>query len=96
MRRHHLPLSKLIESYRPYPQILTSHKVHERKDLQAVPSIQTKIRQFEENLGSKGRILIRYSGTEPVVRIMIEGPDHAVIKKMAEELGSCIETSLAL
>lgn len=96
MQHNHLPLSKLVSFYRPYPQILTNHKVHERKDLQGIPQIQDMVHEFKEKLGAKGRILIRYSGTEPLLRIMIEGPDPAIIRDMSEKLGSCVKSSLSL
>jgi phosphoglucosamine mutase len=88
-------LSELVSRYRPLPQVLTSVKVPSRKDLAQFPDVQKMMKTFEGELGSDGRILIRYSGTEPVVRIMIEGREDAVIRKMAGDLSTCIQKNLA-
>lgn len=89
------PLSELVARYKPLPQVLSSVKVAERKDLGLFPDVQKMIAEFENRLGSKGRLLVRYSGTEPVVRIMVEGHEDAVIRKMANDLSNCIQKNLA-
>lgn len=88
-------LSKIVSKYEAYPQVLKNIKVRERKDLELFPDLQTMIRSFEKSLGTQGRLLIRYSGTEPVVRIMAEGKEELIIKKMVQDLCSCIERNLA-
>ncbi len=88
-------LSEVVSKYEAYPQILKSIKVRERRDLALFPDLQAMIRSFEESLGTQGRLLIRYSGTEPVVRIMAEGKEELTIKKMVQDLCSCIERNLA-
>lgn len=88
------PLSELVARYRPLPQVLTSVKVSERKDLTQVPAIQKMMKDIEGRLGKQGRLLVRYSGTEPLVRIMIEGQEDALIRKMAGDLSVCIQTNL--
>ncbi len=87
-------LSELVAAYSPYPQILKSLRVKERRDLSLIPDVQAMIEQFEKTLGHQGRILIRYSGTEPVLRIMIEGQQETQIKKMVGDLTICIEKNL--
>lgn len=88
-------LSEITSRYRPFPQILKNIKVRERKDLSLVPGLQKMVQDFEGNLGESGRVFIRYSGTEPLVRIMIEGKEDRLIQKMASDLSSCIEKNLA-
>ncbi len=87
-------LSKLVAGYKAFPQILTGVKVKERRDLQEVSIVQKMIRTFEETLGEEGRVLVRYSGTEPLVRVMIEGKNDQMIQKMALDLSQCIQENL--
>lgn len=94
MKERGVCLSELVSHYVPYPQILTSVRVQERKDLSLFPRLQGMIRDFEKALGREGRLLVRYSGTEPVVRIMIEGRNQAQIQKMAGELTNFIEKNI--
>ncbi len=94
MKRREKPLSEIVSSYHPYPQILTNVQVRERRDLSLFPEVQGMIRKIEENLGNHGRVFIRYSGTEPVVRIMIEGREPIALRKMADDLSSCIQKNL--
>lgn len=89
-----LPLSLLTSRYRAYPQILTSVKVREKKEFSHFPQLEKMISDFEKSLGKEGRLLVRYSGTEPVVRIMIEGREASQIQKMASDLKTCIEQNL--
>lgn len=94
MRNQDKKLSEIVSRYRPFPQILTNVKVGERKDLSHVAEVQKMIQSFEADLGGKGRVLVRYSGTEPLVRIMIEGEEPGLIKKMAKELSTCLQKNL--
>ncbi len=89
------PLSDIVSRYRAYPQVLTSVRVKDRKDLKKVPEVEKMIRDFESDLGEDGRILVRYSGTEPLIRIMVEGKQDQLIQKMADDLTSCIEKNLS-
>jgi phosphoglucosamine mutase len=88
-------ISELVKDYHPLPQVLTNVRVRERKDLKNFPDVQKLMDRIEGQLGHEGRILVRYSGTEPLVRIMIEGEKEAEIRQLAGELSSCIEKALA-
>ncbi|HSA58093.1 MAG TPA: phosphoglucosamine mutase [bacterium] len=88
-------LSELVARYHPLPQVLTSVKVPKRQDLDLFPDVQKLMKRIEHDLGAKGRLLVRYSGTEPLIRIMIEGHEDAAIRKMAGELTSCIQKNLS-
>ena len=76
------------------PQVLLNVRVAERRDLAEIPEVQKEIAAAEEKLGDTGRVLIRYSGTEPLLRIMLEGQDKYEITEMAHELGTTIEKHL--
>jgi phosphoglucosamine mutase len=79
-----------------YPQILINVKVREKKDLKDVPPVFQAIRAAEKRLGGRGRVLIRYSGTEPKLRVMCEGEDLAEVEAVAQEIADLIETHLGL
>ena len=65
-------LAQLIEPVEIYPQLLINVRVHDKKTAQEDPDVQAAVKEVEKLLGDKGRILVRESGTEPVVRVMVE------------------------
>jgi len=88
-------LSELASALVTYPQILLNVRVRERADYMKVPAIADCIRQVEGQVNGQGRVLIRYSGTEPLLRIMIEGKDDTQIKGWAEEIAASVRAHLA-
>jgi len=86
MIKHDQPVSKLAEIMESFPQVLKNVRTSKRLDLEALSEFQKTCRQMEEKLGNEGRILVRLSGTEPLVRVMLEGKDHGQIDQMADEL----------
>ena len=76
------------------PQVLVNVRVEQRKALEEVPAVAKVIAGIEEQLGDSGRVLVRYSGTEPLLRVMIEGQDKYQITAMAQEIATAIETHL--
>ncbi len=68
------------------PQVLLNVGVKEKKDMSSLPRLRAKIAAVEKELGARGRILVRYSGTEPLARIMLEGENEERIRRMAEEI----------
>ncbi|MBI5454399.1 MAG: phosphoglucosamine mutase, partial [Deltaproteobacteria bacterium] len=79
---------------RIYPQILLNVKVREKKDLSALPSVVNAIKAVEERLKNRGRAFIRYSGTEPLARITIEGERKDEITTMANELAEVLKKEI--
>ena len=94
MQRRGKRLSELASVLERVPQVLVNVRVQARRDLNEIPDIAGAIRRIEAGLGSEGRVLVRYSGTEPLVRVMIEGPDDAEIRRCAEELADVIKAKL--
>jgi phosphoglucosamine mutase len=88
------PLSELLAPFRRYPQILLNVKVARKVDFKNLPAVAAKARAVEERLGEDGRLVLRYSGTEPLARIMIEGPEQEMIDALAEELAVAIRGEL--
>jgi phosphoglucosamine mutase len=94
MKQSNKPLSDLTTCMKIYPQILVNVKVKERKDLDSIPEIAKEMEAIEKKLDGTGRLLVRYSGTELKVRVMIEGEDQKEIKALADDLAGVIKKKL--
>jgi phosphoglucosamine mutase len=79
---------------RKFPQVLVNVPVMRKPPLDSVAGLSERIRALQAELAGGGRILVRYSGTEPLARVMIEGPDEARIQAMADELAGTLGTEL--
>jgi phosphoglucosamine mutase len=79
-------LADLADDLVTYPQVLLNVRVRERVDLQSVPAVAKAIERIESRVAGHGRLLIRYSGTEPLLRVMLEGRDHHEIRAWAQEI----------
>ena len=86
MRREEKTISELAEIMIPLPQVLSNTRVREKVDIYSIGEIAAKIKDVENKLGHDGRVLIRYSGTEPLLRVMIEGQDTYEITSWANEI----------
>jgi phosphoglucosamine mutase len=78
-----------------YPQVLVNVRVREKADYMKVPAIADTMRRVEAGLAGNGRLLVRYSGTEPLLRIMLEGKDDAEIKAWANQIAGVVKEHLA-
>ncbi len=76
------------------PQVLVNVRVKKRTELSDIPGASEIIKKVEESLGDEGRVLIRYSGTEPLLRIMLEGTDQGQIETMADEIAATIRNEI--
>jgi phosphoglucosamine mutase len=94
LRRKDLDLAAWAATVRPCPQILVNVPVRQKPPLDAHPSIGAAIREEERRLSGGGRLLVRYSGTEPKVRIMVEGEPRAAIEEAAARLKHVIEQAI--
>jgi phosphoglucosamine mutase len=89
------PLADLGAELTNYPQVLLNVRVRQRVDLKTVPPVDEAIRRVEDRVAGQGRVLIRYSGTEPLLRVMIEGRDQNEIGEWAQEIVDVVKTNLA-
>jgi len=89
-------LEELTDGFRRYPQILKNIRVSEKKPFDELPEVQTVAKEVESELKGQGRLLLRYSGTEPLARVMIEGEDQEVIEQLADRLIAAIQHSIGL
>jgi phosphoglucosamine mutase len=87
-------LHELAKGFRVFPQILVNVQVKVKRPFADVPAIQKTAHDIETVLGSEGRLLLRYSGTEPLARVMIEGKHQGEIERYASELAGVIEETL--
>lgn len=88
---------RLAEAVRPvesYPQVLINVRLEQRADVMARPRVQQAVREAEAQLGAQGRILLRLSGTEPLVRVMVEGADPDRVQILAEQLAALVRDEL--
>lgn len=87
-------LSQVADCMEVFPQVLLNVRVRQKKDLHQVPEVLRLQQDIEKTLGEKGRLLLRYSGTEPLLRIMLEGEDQGQIEKFAQDLKAETEKAL--
>jgi phosphoglucosamine mutase len=94
MKRTQKPLSELAQVMTAVPQVLINVKVSHKPSLDTVPDLEEAIRAGERRLNGSGRVLVRYSGTEPLLRIMVEGERDALIHEVADYLAQVVRTHL--
>ena len=94
MAKKEKSLADLASIMTPFPQVLFNLRVKEKKELSQIPEIHRKIKTIERELGKTGRIVIRYSGTEPVIRLMLEGEKEDQIQRLGSDLSETIERVL--
>jgi phosphoglucosamine mutase len=94
MKKREASLSKLSQEITLYPQILTNVEVEHRHDIKTIPAIEEAITAAENRLAGKGRVLVRPSGTEPKIRVMLEGEDLRLIQKLGKDIAKVIKASM--
>ncbi len=88
-------LADLADELTTFPQVLLNVPVRQRRNLQEIPEIAETIASVEERLAGRGRLLVRYSGTEPLLRVMLEGQDKDQIGAWAREIVEAVRRNLA-
>jgi phosphoglucosamine mutase len=96
MLREEKPLSELKQVMEHYPQTLINVPVEQRRAIEEIPALVNLKESLENRLGTEGRLLIRPSGTEPVMRVMVEGLDGDLIKAVAEEMAHSIQKHMTV
>ena len=87
-------LDELASGFKVFPQILKNVRVKERKPLDELPVVQGLIRDAEQAFGDSGRILVRFSGTEPLARVMIEGADQSMVTAWTDRIADALRAEL--
>jgi phosphoglucosamine mutase len=94
MRAQDKPLSFLNDLIEDVPQVLINTRVKNKKDLAAIPGYSELVSKISDSMKGEGRIFVRFSGTEPVVRVLVEGPDRKRISAYAEEISQFLQRQL--
>jgi phosphoglucosamine mutase len=95
MKKENRALSKLAEIMKTFPQVLINVKVKRKAPLEEIPELKSVISKVEKELGDQGRVLVRYSGTQPVCRVMLEGPTESDTERLAKEIAKVVEDKLS-
>ncbi len=95
MRQTGRSLAELTASMARFPQILINVRVPQRYDPRSVPSVQAAVKRVEARLGAHGRVVLRASGTEPVIRVMIEAEEEGHARVAADELAEAVRVAQA-
>ena len=95
MTAQQAPLAALASILHKFPQVLVNVRLGERRDPLCLPQVQQAIQVAEDTLGLDGRVVVRLSGTEPVARVMVEGPERAMIEPLAQRIAHVITSELA-
>jgi phosphoglucosamine mutase len=94
--RSKITIDELTADLKVFPQMIENVKVRERKPLESIPSVAAAIRAAEEALKDTGRVVIRYSGTEPLARVMIEAESEEAMRRHAEAIAGAIRAELGI
>jgi phosphoglucosamine mutase len=89
-------IDELTADLKVYPQVIVNVKVREKKPLESIPAVAEKIRAAEEELRDTGRVVIRYSGTEPLARVMIEAESEEAMRRNADAIADAIRIELGV
>jgi phosphoglucosamine mutase len=91
-----MPLSELRKIINPYPQVLFNVDVPYKKNFEELPEVSKKITYFDEILKDRGRIYVRYSGTQNYLRVLVEGEDSCEINNIGAEIKEEIEKGFGI
>jgi phosphoglucosamine mutase len=94
MRESSKTLAEMVEGFIRYPQVLVNVRVREKAPFTDLPGVQREVAEVEELLSQKGRLLLRYSGTEPLARVMIEGENQKKIEEYAGRIAQAMELEI--
>jgi phosphoglucosamine mutase len=87
-------IDRLTHGFEDYPQKLVNVRVKRRRPLEDLPAVAARVREAEAELGSNGRVLLRFSGTEPLARVMVEGPTEEIVERLSESCAAAIRAEL--
>jgi len=97
MKTKETPLSQLAKCWTRFPQLVTNVKVREKKPFEQLNGVNQLVTDAEKELSAQGgRVLLRYSGTEPKVRLLVEGRDAAVLKSWSEKICGAIQKQIGV
>ena len=89
------PVSELATVLERVPQVLESIRLPEKRPLGEMPLLSRQMQRVEKRLGKRGRLLVRWSGTEPKLRLMVEGPNPSILSTMVSDMAAAAKKDLA-
>ena len=90
------PLNQLVDGLKDYPQVIVNVKVREKPPLESIDSVAQALAEAKAALGDNGRIVMRYSGTEPLVRVMVEAEKDADVKRYSESIAGAVRKAIGV
>lgn len=94
MRDENKPLSELGRVMQVFPQVLLNIEVQNKPEIENIPQIRDAIRRVENRLGAQGRVLVRYSGTQPLCRVMVEGPVEEETRRYCRQIADAVKATI--
>lgn len=88
--------SEMVSPLKPFPQIIRNVRVRERRPLESIPEVNHAVSEFKREVGDRGRVVVRYSGTEPLARVMVEAEETGIVEHHAGAIAGAIEDALGL
>ena len=87
-------MAELVADIKLYPQTMINVQVEHKRNTNNIPEITAAVKEAEIAMAGKGRVLLRPSGTEPVIRVMVEGEDAVVVQHQAEKLAGVVQLAM--
>jgi len=88
------PFEELTRTFKPFPQIIRNVRVKEKTPLESIPEVTRAIAECRSEIGDQGRVVVRYSGTEPLARVMVEATEHDMVEHHAARIAQAIDSAL--
>lgn len=96
VQRSGKPLHQLVADLKVFPQVIVNVRVREKQPLELIPEVSERIQEAESALQGKGRVVVRYSGTEALARVMIEAESREEMERHAERIAEAIRSTLGV
>lgn len=94
LREADTSLHELKQGMHKYPQVLLNVRLPRAMDVVSIPAVEASVQEAQDELSGRGRVLLRPSGTEPVVRVMVEGRDHGQVRQIARRIAAVVEQAI--
>jgi phosphoglucosamine mutase len=96
MAETHQPFEELARTFKPFPQIIRNVRVKEKTPLESIPEVTRAIAECRSEIGEQGRVVVRYSGTEPLARVMVEAGEAGLVEYHAARIAQAIDSALGM